>query len=413
MRATRHNGRTGKGGTFLAGHNDRSFDSEKADHIDQDKSYQNIYWDCYQGLNICDEEHNRPVRDYSFEQIELAFYMNEFGDSVNAQNERHIASRHTERIRSVEDIYKDKRTCPEETILQLGTMDDHADPKIFLRIASEMMSEIEEKYGENYKTLDWALHMDEGTPHIHERHVFVADDGYGNHFPKQEKALEAMGIQLPDPTKKPGKKNNRKMTFDEEVRDLYIKIAEKYGVSIESVPLEGKTHLDKNDYILAKQREEYMSKQAELNELVLKISDIDSLAEEVAETAYEKACETVETLVRDVTIKEDVSIVENFRDEITKPEYGATDQQRGFIRTLLDNVARLLMRKSGELVEKILKGLKNPEVRKKNQEAIASETKMSFKERLARAKERANEHNAQISASMRDRTEINHFREDR
>ena len=156
-----------------------------------------------------------------------------------------------------------------------------------------------------------------------------------------------------------------------------------------------------------------MSKQAELDELVLKISDIDSLATEVAETAYEKACETVETLVRDVTVKEDVSIVENFRDELTKPEHGATEQQKGFIRTLLDGVANLLMRKSGELVEKILKGLKNPEVKKRNQEAIASETKMSFKERLARAKEKADEHNARISGSSRERSGINHFREDR
>lgn len=38
--------------------------------------------------------------------------------------------------------------------------------------------------------------------------------------PQQEKALEALGIELPDPTKKPGKNNNRKMTFDKICRDL-------------------------------------------------------------------------------------------------------------------------------------------------------------------------------------------------
>ena len=33
MRATMHNARTGKNGVFLARHNDRQFDINKADHI--------------------------------------------------------------------------------------------------------------------------------------------------------------------------------------------------------------------------------------------------------------------------------------------------------------------------------------------------------------------------------------------
>lgn len=398
MRATRHNGRTGKGGVFKAGHNDRSFDLDNTDHIDQDLSWQNVYWDCYQGLNICDEDHKRPEREYNFDEIELAFYALQFGKSIDAQNDRHIASRHTERIRSVEQILKDPKTCPEETIYQLGTKDDHTDPKIFVLIAEETMTKIESRYGEHYKILDWALHMDEGTPHIHERHVFFADDGYGFMFPKQEKACEALGFERPDPDKKQSKNNNRKMSFDAEIRRLFIEIAEKYGVTIETVPLEGKTHLEKNDYILAKQKEEFMKTQAHLDELVLKISDIDSLADEVVERAYEKACKTVENTVREVTVREDISAIENFRDELVKPEHGATEQQKSFIRTLLNSVADLLKRKSGELIEKVRKVLADPEVKIRNKEAIASETKLSFKERLARAKADADRHNAEVSA---------------
>ena len=76
-----------------------------------------------------------------------------------------------------------------------------------MKIACAFFAEIEERFGEHIQFLDWSLHMGEGTPHIHERHVFDADDGYGHAKPQQEKALEALGIELPDPSKKPGKNN--------------------------------------------------------------------------------------------------------------------------------------------------------------------------------------------------------------
>ena len=45
-RLTRHNGRAGKSGVYKSTHNDRTFDTEHADHIGSDRIQQNIYWDC-------------------------------------------------------------------------------------------------------------------------------------------------------------------------------------------------------------------------------------------------------------------------------------------------------------------------------------------------------------------------------
>ena len=59
-----------------------------------------------------------------------------------------------------------------------------------------------------------SLHLDEGTPHIHERHVFDCENRYGELCPQQEKALEELGIPLPNPEKPKGRNNNRKQTFD-------------------------------------------------------------------------------------------------------------------------------------------------------------------------------------------------------
>ncbi len=48
-RLTRHNGRAGKSGVYKSTHNDRTFDTEHADHIDSERIQKNIYWDCFRG----------------------------------------------------------------------------------------------------------------------------------------------------------------------------------------------------------------------------------------------------------------------------------------------------------------------------------------------------------------------------
>ena len=45
VRATRTNGRKDSNGVFKAGHNDRSFNLENAEHVDADRSKWNVYWD--------------------------------------------------------------------------------------------------------------------------------------------------------------------------------------------------------------------------------------------------------------------------------------------------------------------------------------------------------------------------------
>ena len=65
------------------------------------------------------------------------------------------------------------------------------------------------KYGDHVHVLDWALHLDESTPHIHERHVFDCENKYGEVAPQQEKALESLGFELPDPDKPLSRRNNR------------------------------------------------------------------------------------------------------------------------------------------------------------------------------------------------------------
>src|SRR5699024_6557697 len=50
LKLTRHNGRSGKHGTYNPRHNDRRFDVENSEHIDAQRAKKNVYWDCYRGF---------------------------------------------------------------------------------------------------------------------------------------------------------------------------------------------------------------------------------------------------------------------------------------------------------------------------------------------------------------------------
>ena len=214
MKLTRHNGRSGKHGTYNPRHNDRRFDVENSEHIDADRARQNIYWDCYRGFTTHEFRENPEQPDFSFEEIERMFYYEHYGGHVEAQNARNKKTRHTERNRTVEDLLKNNKTCPEETLYQIGTMEQSVPPEVLFQIVTEFQEEFDRRFGSHVHIIDWALHLDEATPHIHERHVFDCENRYGELCPQQEKALEELGVPLPKPDKRKGRNNNRKQTFD-------------------------------------------------------------------------------------------------------------------------------------------------------------------------------------------------------
>ena len=221
-----------------------------------ERARQNIYWDCYTGLSSALTREKDKENDYSFEKIEQLYYFEHYADHIQAQNERNEKTRHTERNRTVNDLLINNKTCPEESIYQIGTVDESVSGEVLAKIATEFFAEMEEKFGSHVHILDWALHLDEGTPHIHERHVFDCENKYGELCPQQEKALEELGIPLPNPGKKKGKNNNRKQTFDAECRKMLFRICEKHNLHLQAEPTYGgRGYLEKQDFIIEKQKE--------------------------------------------------------------------------------------------------------------------------------------------------------------
>lgn len=338
MKLTRHNGRSGKHGTYNPKHNDRTFDVSNSEHIDEERAKHNVYWDCFNGYRTFAEKQVQSELADTFEEVEELFYSAKYGAYVEAQNARNDKNRHSERNRTTTDLLKDKRTCPEETIYQIGKMGDHVSPDVLLKVVTDFFVEMERRFGSHVHILDWALHLDEATPHIQERHVFDCENRYGEICPQQEKALEALGFELPDPTKKQGRHNNRKMTFDSACRAMLFDIA-KGMVCIwsKSRNMEGEPIL-KTGLHSCQTKEQLEVQEQRLEELTLKIEDVETLIDDVADIAYDKAVEVVTDTVRVETHKEDIRLIEETKTWLQSPERKAPKKERDYAISRLDGV---------------------------------------------------------------------------
>ena len=438
LKLTRHNGRAGKHGTYNPKHNDRSFEITNSEHIDPERVQQNIYWDCYNGIRSALQPKDVDSLADTFEEVEKLYYKLHYTNFTERQNERNAKIRHTERNRSPEDLLTSKKTCPEESIYQLGTLESHASPKELFQIATEFMDEFHERFGKHVHILDWALHLDEGTPHIHERHVFDCENKYGEIAPQQEKALEALGFELPKPDKPLGRYNNRKITFDAACRTMLFEIAKRHGLELDEVPeYGGRAYLEKRDYIMSKQKEQlaqqekavqeqtaqlenlkqenekahhqqvrrttYQSltllsndkkiqkQEKQLSELSQKIEDTENLLDEISAVAYDKAVAVVSENAVNDALKASTEQVDIYLDWLKEPGRTASKETLDYttyqITTLRKNIIAAVNRITARLTTVLIK----PEIKKPAIEQIKENTRPSVLQKLHRRQEEINQ----------------------
>lgn len=321
----------------------------------------------------------------TFSDVERQFYETHYTAFIEGQNGRNAKIRHTERNRSIPDLLSSRKTCPEETIYQLGTLDEHASAEDLLNIVTEFIEEFKAKFGEHVHVLDWALHLDESTPHIHERHVFDCENKYGEVAPQQEKALEALGFDLPDPDKPLSRRNNRKITFDAACRKMLFEVAKRHGLDLEEEAEYGnRKYLEKQDFILAKQKEQLAAQQNKLDELTLKVNDVETLIDKVSAVAYDKAVEVVTDVVRTETRKEDMQMIEDTKKWVLSPERKAPQPTREYaahrLDTVLDKFLKTMQTTAARLQEKLLR----PEVRQKGKDQVKEKARDSVLQLLSR-----------------------------
>lgn len=228
MKGTYHNGKV----ETTPEHNGRDFPKENSAHIDPEKTKENVYWDCYEEY-YSDSEKAEKMK---FSEVEKEFYEENYREALAKQNHRYIKDGHPERCKDIKHLMTSKNTMPEETILQIGSVKTGTvSPKELFECWDDFRKELE-KYNSNVHILDMALHLDETSPHIHFRKVYDYDTPDGKKI-SQEKALQALGFQLPNPEKKKGRYNNRKMSFDNEIRKTWYRIIKEHGIEIDEKPI--------------------------------------------------------------------------------------------------------------------------------------------------------------------------------
>ena len=410
-RVSRHNGRAGKHGVYNPKHNDRQFDVAHADNIDKSRTSLNLYWDWQNGLR--DHEANQSGQYPSFNQVERDFYERRYGDYLAGQTARNIKAGHAGRNRTVDDLLADMRICPEETIYQIGREGECPPPQVLMEIMQEFMDTFQERFGKHVHILDWALHLDETSPHIHARQVFDIENRYGEIEPKQEKTLEALGIPLPFPEKKAGKMNNRKITFDGICRELLLNICEEHGLDVERDAIYGgKANRDKNDYIIEAQREKIAElerrnaeltadneaqsriiaeKASELEDKLEKLSNADAALDAVADVAYKEAVKVVAAEAIQETQKHDLMILEKGKQKVMSPEIKMKQKDRELVVEWFEKAANTLKKRAKSIFEKVVEALRLPAIREATKVKIKEQAKPSIHELLRTYQQKSQE----------------------
>ena len=227
----------------------------------------------------------------------------------------------------------------------------------------------------------------------------------------QDKALEELGIELPDPDKPKGRYNNRKMTFDATCRELFLSICQKHGLEMEMEPIYGgASYLEKADYIVQKLRtenerltQENEQLQIKNDELVMKISDVEELIDDITNSTYDKACEVVTAVVKDETQKADLKLLKDVENKMS--DKYVLPMSKNIVSDVFTKIRQRFNKARDDMLAAIKKTLSNKEVKKKNVEIIKDNAKEGIKKKLAHYNEVARE-NDTSQRRHHDREEV-------
>ena len=232
-----------------------------------------------------------------------------------------------------------------------------------------------------------------------------------------------MEIPLPNPDKPKGRNNNRKLTFDAICRTMLFDITRRHGLDLEQEPsYGGREYLEKQDYILMKQKEQ-MERQSQalsnqqntihaqteiiqhqegtiqeqadaievqgqkLEALTLKIEDVETLLDDVADLAYDKAVELVAAEVKVQTHQEDIKLIEGTKSWLRSPERKASPKERDYALARLDGVIGKIKNAMQATLDKLKKKLLQPEVKQPVTEQIKERARTSIIAKLKQGQE--------------------------
>ena len=127
-----------------------------------------------------------------------------------------------------------------------------------------------------------------------------------------------------------------------------------------------------------KQKEQMAAQEQKLEELTLKIEDVETLLEDVSDAAYDKAVEVVTDKVREQTQLEDLEVIEKYRKSVVSPTAKNSQEVVKIANTLLSRVREKLQQSAEKVLKKVQAVLLKPEVKQAGKEQIKNKARKSI-----------------------------------
>ena len=144
---------------------------------------------------------------------------------------------------------------------------------------------------------------------------------------------------------------------------------------------------------IAVQDQQIETKEAELEEITIWISDTEAFVEEVADVAYEKAVEAVTDTIREEVRNEDFEIIADTRESLFR-SYTFTPDAARTIEAVFSNIMNRFKGMTQHISDRLAAIFQSPKKKAEIKEPI----KESIRDRLARSQKRADEMNARRRA---------------
>ena len=356
-----HRGRVSKetGKVYSKRHHDLEA-RQKANHVKKENIEKNVSWYALGTSQI---------------ECELKVYDKYYKDWLDAQNQKYKQKGNYDRIRTMEDIIKNKRLAPEQTILQIGDKDNPISAQDTWTIAIEYIRWHNKEFP-NAQIISAHLDLDETTPHVHLTQVYLGvDPKTGLCKPAEASALKEMGIERPNPEEKEWKMNNPKITYTKICRDKQIEIIESMGYEINKVPREAsESGLKFTEYKARQEQKKLEQAKQDYEEVLTK-----KIACEEEKSAIEQSIGNRQTAL--MGVEEDISAK---MDELTT------------IKAQIQDLTKDFDKKSAEL-EESLKSAKM-ELTRTNQQIEKAQPEL---EKITKAEETINKMGREIRLRKR------------
>lgn len=98
----------------------------------------------------------------------------------------------------------------------------------------------------------------------------------------------------------------------------------------------------------------------------MRVSDMENFVEQVAEDAYEKACEAVSDTVAEQTRAEDIEELRRYKKWLTSDERKTPKDKRDFVGRCLDNLENRLR----GMAQKVMETLQNPRIKEQKKSEV-------------------------------------------